>query len=209
MCGPLIVAINGSGKWYLQLVYHAGRMATYILLALLAKALGLSAALMDAGQLFSTSLGAVLIVVAILHFAKPSWIPWEKQWGHVLIKANHYIREHLKPVSAASRFMAGAANGLLPCGMVYLALAGAVMQPALTSAAAYMLLFGTGTLPALLFSTKALSPLGRFRRLFPAKAVSIALAVFGLVLVLRGLNLGIPYLSPQQPLQGNPITMCH
>src|SRR5690606_37895287 len=112
----------------------------------------LSAALMDASQVFSTMLGAVLIMVAALHFVKPAWIPWEKHWGHVLIKTNQYIKEHFRPVSAVSRFIAGAANGLLPCGMVYLAMAGPVVQPDLHNAAAYMLLFGMGTLPALLFS---------------------------------------------------------
>ena len=94
-------------------------------------------------------------------------------------------------------YATGLLNGLLPCGLVYLALAGALSAPGVAGAAAYMALFGLGTLPLMLGLSLSgqLVPLlwrGRMRR-----AVPYAASVLGLLFIVRGLGLGIPYLSPQ------------
>ena len=92
--------------------------------------------------------------------------------------------------------MLGALNGLLPCGLVYVACAGAVATGGFASGLGYMMAFGIGTVPMML----GLSLLGMklrfaigsgFQRLIP-----ISVAALGILLVIRGLGLGIPYLSP-------------
>jgi sulfite exporter TauE/SafE len=94
-------------------------------------------------------------------------------------------------------FLIGILNGFLPCGLVYVALAGAIASGDAISGAAVMILFGLGTIPAMF----AASVFGKFinigirtklRKAVPALAILLA-AVF----ILRGLNLGIPYLSPR------------
>ena len=92
--------------------------------------------------------------------------------------------------------MTGVLNGLLPCGLVYLALAGALSAPGVGGAAAYMALFGLGTTPLLIgvaLSGRLVVPAmrGRLRRVIPWAATGMAI-----LFIVRGLGLGIPYLSP-------------
>jgi len=87
-------------------------------------------------------------------------------------------------------------SGFLPCGLVYVACAAATTTAGVTQAATYMAVFGLGTVPILfVMSTSG--------RLFPAglrlkmrKAVPVAVVLLASLLILRGMALGIPYLSP-------------
>lgn len=103
----------------------------------------------------------------------------------------------------------GLLNGLLPCSMVYMALAGAIATGEALKGAGFMFVFGLGTLPAM-WSVSIFSGLIRqelrikARKLYPA-----VMAVIGILLILRGLNLDIPYISPALHLShSNPIE-CH
>jgi len=90
----------------------------------------------------------------------------------------------------------GALNGLLPCGLVYVALAGAVSRGSLAAGILFMALFGLGTMPTML----AVSLSGRILPLaFRSKlraAIPVGVCLLAMLLILRGLALGIPYLSP-------------
>lgn len=90
----------------------------------------------------------------------------------------------------------GLLNGLLPCGLVYVACAGATATGHPWSGARYMLVFGAGTVPLML----AISLSGRLvpsaLRLKLRQAVPICILLVAALLILRGLSLGIPYLSP-------------
>jgi sulfite exporter TauE/SafE len=104
----------------------------------------------------------------------------------------------------------GMLNGLLPCGFVYLALAGAISMPTVAGAMGYMLLFGLGTFPLMFLlslSGKLVRP--RLRYLFN-RAVPYAATVLALLFILRGLNLGIPLLSPAvaQSATGTTLHAC-
>jgi sulfite exporter TauE/SafE len=97
---------------------------------------------------------------------------------------------------ASSLFFIGLLNGLLPCGLVYLGIAGAISTGNFQGGASYMMLFGLGTFPAMLlmFAIKPLlgsTALQKIRRLIP-----YFIFILGCLFILRGLNLGIPYLSP-------------
>lgn len=97
----------------------------------------------------------------------------------------------------SSLFMVGLLNGLLPCGFVYIALAGALSAPGMTGAMLYMLLFGLGTFPLMFLvslSGKFISLKLRstFNRLVPYAGMALAV-----LFIVRGLDLGIPYLSPK------------
>ena len=100
-------------------------------------------------------------------------------------------------------------NGLLPCGLVYLALAGALVSGGAINGAAYMAAFGLGTAPALasvMLLGSAIKPAFRARM---RKAVPYVIALTGLLLILRGAGLGIPYLSPQLQADAPHKTCCH
>ena len=103
--------------------------------------------------------------------------------------------------------MIGLLNGLLPCGLVYIALAGAIIlgQPVLS--AQYMMLFGLGTSPAMLAISVTSNMIGLSFRKKVLKLVPVMVFSMGLLFVLRGMNLGIPYVSPK--ISNTEKVICH
>jgi len=101
----------------------------------------------------------------------------------------------------------GLFNGLLPCGLVYVACAGATATGDLFSGALYMLAFGAGTVPMMLAISLSgkLVPFTLRSKLL--KAVPLAVFILGSLLILRGMSLGIPYVSPD--LSGGDAACCH
>jgi len=90
----------------------------------------------------------------------------------------------------------GMLNGLLPCGLVYVALAGAVSRGSLLAGIGYMALFGLGTMPMTLgigLSGRMFPPLFRLKL---RSAIPVGVCLLAGLLILRGLALGIPYVSP-------------
>ena len=91
-----------------------------------------------------------------------------------------------------------------------MALAGAAATGGVVQGALFMSLFGLGTFPIML-ATSLFGPLlgqgirNALNRLLPVGAVALAL-----LLILRGMSLGIPYISPDLSRQGTAQeTSCH
>ncbi|HEY6062937.1 MAG TPA: sulfite exporter TauE/SafE family protein, partial [Chitinophagaceae bacterium] len=116
----------------------------------------------------------------------------------------------LKSSTGISGFLLmGMANGLLPCGMIYIALAATLSFPEISQSVAFMALFGAGTLPAMMlvgYAGQLIKP--GVRQSFQ-KAVPVFIALMGTVLILRGLNLGIPFISPELPVAAGAALSCH
>jgi sulfite exporter TauE/SafE len=103
----------------------------------------------------------------------------------------------------------GMANGLLPCGMVYIALASTLSFGNAAESFGFMAMFGAGTLPAMMAVAYAGQHLrSNTRRLFQ-KAVPFFILSVGLLLLLRGMNLGIPFVSPLMPGPKGQVVVCH
>jgi sulfite exporter TauE/SafE len=121
---------------------------------------------------------------------------FKNNWSQYLIKTRQFMLPKLKKNIYIHWFTLGIFNGLLPCGLVYVAAIGATIMGTFWEGALYMGLFGLGTLPiTLLLSAHQtwLTPKLKIRFL---KFVPILLFIAGVLLILRGLNLGIPYVSP-------------
>jgi sulfite exporter TauE/SafE len=120
------------------------------------------------------------------------------------------ISKLLKSVTGAFGFLLmGMANGLLPCGMVYVALAATLSFTRVIESMSFMAMFGAGTLPAMMlvgYAGQLIKPAWRnsFRKLVP-----VFISVMGVVLILRGLNLGIPFISPELPMSPGNTIICH
>jgi sulfite exporter TauE/SafE len=101
----------------------------------------------------------------------------------------------------------GLLNGLLPCGLVYVACAGATVAGGVSSGIGYMAAFGMGTAPLML----AIGVSGRLLplpvRLRLRAAIPVSVFLLAMLLILRGMALGIPYVSPD--LQHSGIDCCH
>ena len=98
--------------------------------------------------------------------------------------------------SYTSLFFIGMLNGLLPCGLVYMAIAGAIGCGEVLTGTLYMILFGLGTIPMLLGITLAGNMMSFTIRKRINKLIPILVVIVGILFILRGLSLGIPYLSP-------------
>lgn len=195
MCGPLFMALHGGSSsgskgGYGPLFYHGGRIAMYMILGITLGLLGQGVSIWGWQRVLTISMGVAII---LLQFS-PRFLNLQA------FKANNVFKRafnlHQRNASYGTTWLMGMANGLLPCGLVYIALATALVQPDLLGSMWFMLLFGLGTLPAWGMCTWGM-------RLLPASKVKPLLAGFSIVvgvfLILRGMEMGIPFVSPHNP----------
>ncbi len=201
MCGPIALAVPvGKGSTTQKLaahtLYHTGRISAYAMLGFLFGVLGYGLSTTGFQQGISIVAGVfMLLFIWVPKFAGLTSLGSRLAGlqNNVLGKMSRLLKQH----RAQALLGLGFFNGLLPCGLVYLALAGALVSYDPFAGAAFMALFGLGTVPALL----ALALTGnaidikwrsRLRKLTPLLATAIAL-----LFILRGLGLDIPFLSPE------------
>lgn len=209
MCGPIALALpvagQGSGGRFLAaLLYNIGRVITYALLGVLFGSLGQALWLAGLQQALSISFGVFILLIVLVPIIASRFFTPPPLYRKAVNKLQSTMAGQLKKHGVASLFGIGLLNGLLPCGFVYIGLAGATATGHWYSGAAYMALFGLGTLPlmTLLIMVKNQISLSLRRNL--TKALPYAMAVIGALFIVRGMGLGIPYLSPKaKPLAGN------
>jgi sulfite exporter TauE/SafE len=212
MCGAIALALPGAGgpsRRYVagRVLYNLGRLTTYTLLGAAAGLLGQSLRLAGWQQSLSLVSGGLILLLVVVPERYLSQAAGWLGLGSLLPKVKSQLAVFYQKPALSALYTTGLLNGLLPCGLVYLALAGALSAPGVAGAAGYMALFGLGTLPLMLGLTLTgqLVPVawrGRMRRAVPMLAAVLA----GLFIV-RGLGLGIPYLSPR--LGGAAVAASH
>jgi sulfite exporter TauE/SafE len=198
MCGPLALAIPGSHP-IRALIYHSGRTLAYALLGLASGAVASGIAFAGWQQWISIISGILMLVVI--------WMP--NAW---LAPLSSGIYKRIAAASGsggnAVMFSAGFANGFLPCGLVYIAMAGAVSAGSLPGSMLYMFVFGLGTIPllwALSFAGQMLNLQARARL---RAAIPYAASLVAVLLIIRGMNLGIPYISPKTNIETQTVDCC-
>lgn len=211
MCGPLALALPApfakkSKQITSSLFYNAGRVVTYSLLGLLFGLIGKSFSLFGFQQLFSIIAGSIMLILTVLYFVfKQSYQPrWFQDFTWQI---QSFIAATLQKQSGS--FWIGMANGLLPCGMVYAAIAGALVSNSITNATLFMASFGFATVPALLFLMLFGAGIPMHVRLKLRKLTPLVMMVVAALLILRGMNLGIPYISPQFQTAAAETMHCH
>lgn len=204
MCGPLILALPFSGEslWVSimqRTLYQAGRILMYGVLGLILGLIGQGFNLLGLQQALSLITGLLLVLAGLNYFIgrnKKNFTTF-KPLRLLTATLGKYMS---KPYGG---FIAGGLNGLLPCGMVYIALAQSVNLDTPVESAKFMLLFGLGTLPLLLITI--LSPLFFRRFKAPGMLVPLLFIVAGSFLVMRGLNLDVPFISYAVDINGETI----
>ena len=197
MCGPLALALPPAGNsaaGFLagRLAYHAGRILTYSLLGVVFGLIGQAMLLAGIQRWVSLSLGVALLVGLAASRGVTQWMPLARLVDPLKSRMAVLLRQR----SLVSLGGLGILNGLLPCGLVYVAGAGATATGHVWSGVAYMATFGVGTVPMMLV-------IGLSGRLVPATLrlklrglVPVSILLVAALLILRGMALGIPYLSP-------------
>jgi len=209
MCGPLAFAVPAlHSKWWLivtdKVLYNIGRVITYSFLGLLIGLLGKQLWLAGLQQSVSFVTGVLIIMAGLsrlfkLKAGRSLWV------SSLLSPFNSLLSYALK--HKAGHLVIGLLNGFLPCGFVYIALAGAVNTSTPSSAMQYMFWFGTGTLPLMLVATVSAGFVGPIFRRRINKAMPYLMICLGIWFLLRGMGLDIPYLSPASHATAN--TICH
>lgn len=197
MCGPLALAmpaVEGSAPRHLagRLLYNAGRIITYCLMGVAFGAIGKSLLLAGIQRGVSIALGVALLSGLFLsrHLAL-----WQPVTGLVL-RLKSRMAALLRRRSPAAALTLGMLNGLLPCGLVYVAGAGATATGGIASSVFYMAAFGSGTVPLMLAIGMSGKLIPFSLRLRLARAIPVSVFLLAMLLILRGMSLGIPYLSP-------------
>ena len=216
MCGPLVMAlpVNGYKGWTKLgrlFLYHSARITTYAILGAISGLLGSSLSWMGWQSTLSIGVGALILLTLVIPFTatRLKMNVFLNRWSG---KWRKWAGQFFKKRSLGALWMMGLLNGILPCGMVYLALATSLASGSAFTGALAMVGFGLGTLPLLvglswitgLFRWKTNY---RWRRVIPLMA-----AVWGLWLIMRGLGWGIslpmPDFEPPSTVEEAPV-ICH
>ncbi len=211
MCGPLTMALPFSQQKrafkYLSIaLYHVGKISSYAILGLIVGLFGKQLFVIESQQVLSIIIGIIMLIYVI-------WVYWVKM--NTQINPLQFIQAPvIKAFTALFKnkklyvfIFLGFLNGLLPCGMVYLALGSAMSTGSPESAAMFMAFFGMGTMPALVLMGLGSHVLGFEWRRKLQTALPLFIFGMGCLLILRGMNLGIPLLSPH--IEINNVASCH
>lgn len=204
MCGPLMLSLPLPKQNYFKaalqlLLYQFGRILVYTILGILAGLIGNSISLIVSQYTLSLIVGVLMILFTALYFSKR----YLKVFGNFQSKL-------IAPISILMGklyglpffgFFAGVLNGLIPCGMVYLALATALNTASIKEAASFMFLFGLGTTPLMLMISLGGIYLKKYIRFNPNQLIPWFMLFLGVLFIMRSAELGIPFLSPANHLQ--------
>lgn len=204
MCGPIALAVpvrrtSRFSVWRDHLIYNAGRVVSYFTMGALFGLLGQGIALAGWQSWLSIVLGSVLLLTILVPFRLFKVHP---RFFRLLENIKSRVRKQFGIKTTRSLLLIGLLNGFLPCGLVYLGIAGATATGNTFQGALFMAAFGFGTFPAMLTVGALQQYIGlRFRNRI-RKTVPVFVGLMALMLLLRGLNLGIPYISPSVETTG-------
>ena len=212
MCGPIIwvmpfQVLNGFSKWLGIALNHIGHITTYAIMGVTLYSFK-SLFQPQWQQYISIGLGAVLLLLGLMSFFPTHRWSINLPWSGFVRK---YLGKFMSNPNLGSLFATGVLNGLLPCGLVYMALSASLAASTPQNAAVLMYAFGAGTVPMLVALTVLKNKAAFMQRLQFRKLVPAFMLVFGCLFVLRGMNLGIPYLSPKVTMEQNEVKAdcCH
>lgn len=214
MCGPIALALPVSGytkKNFIpgRLLYNLGRIVSYSFMGAFFGLLGGRVMVAGLQQGLSIFLGAFILLILIVPARYKNILLAVPVIQKIISLLKTAIGRQFKSRGMSALFVTGVLNGFLPCGFVYIGLAAAASAGTLIKGAGVMAMFGLGTAPVLI----AVSSFGRiinidFRRRL-SRAVPYFAAVLAVIFILRGMSLGIPYLSPRLGTIVHNSDCCH
>ena len=201
MCGPIAFMLpvdrtNVYKKLSQITIYHFGRLLAYSIIGLVFGLVGKSFYLFGFQQQLSIAIGILMIAFVIIpqhtlnkyHISKPIY--------KLISKVKSALGSALKKKTADTFLTIGFLNGFLPCGLVYMAVFAAIASGNALSGSLYMILFGLGTIPLMTTAIYFSHFLKGNMRQKIQKAIPVFVVLIGILFILRGLGLGIPYISP-------------
>lgn len=213
MCGPLALALplkddSLFSKFTGALLYNSGRIVTYSLFGLAAGSIGQSFSFFGFQQGLSIVAGTLILIITVLPKLFPQYFNGTQWAGNFFQKLRQIFGQLFFKKNQSTLFAIGVLNGLLPCGLVYLAIAGATATGYIITAIVFMAAFGAGTLPvmwsiAFWGNFININIRQRIRKMYPYMMMLMAC-----LLILRGMGLGIPFISPEHNHATKKISCC-
>jgi len=198
MCGPIAFSLpSKNNKLLAGILYNLGRVITYASFGLLFGIIGQGLKTATTQQFLSIAFGALLIIGVLI----PSSFLNQFKISSFFVKAvgqlKHSLSKFIHQKGILSLLIIGLLNGLLPCGLVYAAIGGSIATGNMSDGVLFMIAFGFGTIPMMFAAIYFSNFISLKFRNQVRKIVPVLLVVMGLQLIVRGLNLNIPYLSPK------------
>lgn len=207
MCGPLVLGIfkdSLSSKPYNYILYHLGKLMAYGTIGFGFGLLGKSLHLFISQQQLSILTGALLLIYYIITKVSGS----NEKMSQLTTIIYNRIKTITNQMPLPKFYLLGFLNGFLPCGLVYLAATSSIATGHVLKSILWMVGFGIGTIPSLTFILW-------LSRMFQSKFNPILSQIYqqltlvlAVLLILRGLNLGIPYISPKYNPQEEKVSKC-
>jgi uncharacterized protein len=199
MCGPLVLVAQARSRtpgasargwqmWTRLLPYHGGRAVTYVLLGMLAGTAGSGLSSAGIGPIVSVMAGLLLISHATGLSARVPSPAWTRASGAAFL----WIAGAARRRGVRTPVMHGALHGLLPCGTLYLAIAAAGALGDIMAAGTFMAGFAAGTMPILVIIAACGPAIAARLPGAVVRAAPVAVALVGLLLVARGLDVAHP-----------------
>jgi uncharacterized protein len=205
MCGPIALALPLGNQSNFQLVigrllYNLGRSVTYAFFGAIFGLFGKGIEVAGLQKWASILLG----VSILLYYITPKRFKGKLSVTKPYQVANSFVKKGFSKLtkngSPISLFIFGIVNGFLPCGFVYVALAGAITTGGALSGALYMGLFGLGTAPIMFVTSMVGKFLNANLRQWINKLIPVFAIILAIIFILRGLSLGIPFISPPEKM---------
>lgn len=202
MCGPIAFMLpvdrtNNVKKFIQIFIYHFGRLSAYGLLGFVFGLLGKGLFVFGMQQKLSIAIGVLMILVIIIPYKTFSKYNLSKPVYKIIGKVKNRLGKELQKKTPDTFLTIGFLNGFLPCGLVYMALFGAIAMGDALQGALYMALFGAGTIPLMTSAIYFSSILKNTAKQKIQKLIPVFVVLIGALFIMRGLGLGIPYVSPK------------
>jgi len=204
MCGPIAFMLpldhkNHLKKFFQISLYHLGRLLAYSIIGLFFGLVGKSLNIFGMQQGLSISIGVLMILLVLIPSSIFAKYNFSKPVYKVISNVKNALGKELKKKTPDTFLTIGFLNGFLPCGLIYMAVFAAIALGSIMESSMYVLLFGLGTVPlmtAVVYARNLFK--GKWIRKHIQKAIPVFVVMMGLLFILRGMGLGIPYVSPKQ-----------
>lgn len=201
MCGPIALMLpvtrdNPAKKTVQIILYHLGRISSYASLGLIFGLLGKGFVIAGMQQQISLFAGIIMLVLVLIPEKKLFAFTLLKPIGKLFQMVKNHLGKQFKRKTTDAFFSIGVFNGFLPCGLVYMALFGALTMSNTSESILYMVLFGIGTIPVMSSITLISGFLSASMQQKIQKMIPVLLVILASLFILRGLGLNIPLVSP-------------
>lgn len=201
MCGPIAFSLgispkNKFGFTTKNLTYQFGRVTTYTTLGAILGLIGFGVSFAGMQQPLSIAVGVMMILMALLPKNLGSDNLGYKPFANLMLKLKMALGKLIRKRNYSSLYFTGLLNGLLPCGAVYAALTGSIAMGSVAGGAAFMFMFGLGTIPLMFAAVMMGNVITLQTRQKIVKFLPVFMVILGVLFILRGLDLGIPFISP-------------